>query len=258
MNAAAYDISRFAYDAQEASAADARWRMVWAHGWGQNRQALKLMAQSLAAIGEHIFLDFPGFGASPPPETAWTTADYADLAARFLAARPSSRQTVWIGHSFGCRVGLQLAARHPGAVDRLFLIAAAGLPRNRSTIEQIRFKSRVYGYKALKHLAPLAGVSQDKLRERFGSADYRNAGAMREILVNVVNEDLADVAARIRCPVQLVYGSDDRETPPEIGRRLAALIPGAEFEELAGQDHYTLLADGRHPVAKRLKAFLGD
>ena len=55
-------------------------------------------------------------------------ADYADAFAEWLSTLPRARR-IWIGHSFGCRVGLQLAARHPATVDGLFLIAAAGLPR---------------------------------------------------------------------------------------------------------------------------------
>ena len=256
MSAAAYDLDRFAFDTSAAKATNARWRFVWAHGWGQNRSALRALAESLSQHGTHTFIDFPGFGDSPAPDAAWTTAEYADLSARFIAEHPAAEPTVWVGHSFGCRVGLQLAARHPEAVSRLFLIAAAGLPRRRSAIERLRFKSRVYGYKALKQVAPLAGISREKLRERFGSADYRNAGAMRDILVNVVNEDLSDVASRIKCPVHLVYGTQDTETPPEIGRRLAKLIPNAELTELEGLDHYTVLGEGRHQVAKRLKTFL--
>ena len=49
---------------------------------------------------------------------------------------------------------------------------------------------------------------------------------------------------------------DDRETPPEIGERLSALIPRAALSVLPGQDHYTVLGDGRHIVAKRMTDFM--
>ena len=207
--------------------------------------------------GTHDFVDFPGFGSSPKPTAAWSTADYADFMARWLTHNATGKPIVWTGHSFGCRVGIQLAARHPGLIDRMMLVAGAGLPRQRSSLEQAKLKGRVYGYKALKRLAPLAGISQDQLRDRFGSADYKAAGAMRDILIKVVNEDLSDVAQMITCPVHLVYGSRDTETPPEIGERLAKLIPTAQLAILDGLDHYSVLGDGRHQVAKRLKTLLG-
>ncbi len=253
----AYDLDQLGYDRVDETAGSATHRFVWAHGWGQDRKAMQALAQSLFARGVHDFIDLPGFGASPRPDQTWTTADYADAAARWLEQTDTGAPVVWIGHSFGCRVGLQLAARHPDAVSAMLLIAAAGLPRKRSALETAKFKGRVYGYKALKRLAPLAGISQDQLRERFGSADYRSAGALRDIFLNVVNEDLSDVAARVACPVHLIYGAGDTETPPEIGERLARLIRHAKLTVLDGFDHYTILTDGRHQVARRLKSLIG-
>ncbi|MGI9475873.1 MAG: alpha/beta fold hydrolase [Hyphomicrobiaceae bacterium] len=252
-----YDLDQIASDRVADAGDTARWHFVWAHGWGQNRAALKPLAQSLFTIGTHDFIDFPGFGGSPKPATAWSTADYADCMARWIGKNGMGKPVVWVGHSFGCRVGLQLAARHPGVIDRMLLVAGAGLPRQRSALQQAKLKGRIYGYKALKRLAPLAGVSQDDLRERFGSADYKAAGEMRDILIQVVNEDLSDVAARVTCPVDLVYGRNDTETPPDIGERLAQLIPGAQLAVLDGLDHYSVLGEGRHQVAKRLKTLLG-
>jgi pimeloyl-ACP methyl ester carboxylesterase len=233
-------------------------RIFWAHGWGQNRRAMAALAHTFQPFGDQILMDFPGFGDAPPPPGPWGTAEYADWAADVIRAEPAGPQNIWVGHSFGCRVGLQLAARHPDLLDRMCLIAGAGLKRRRSPIEQARVTCRIYTYKALKRLAPLVGMDTDRLRERFGSADYRNAGAMREILVKVVGEDLSDVARQVTCPVQLIYGDKDTETPPEIGKRLEQLVPDARLTILPDQDHYSLLADGRHQVARRLRDFLGE
>ncbi|MGB0719924.1 MAG: alpha/beta fold hydrolase, partial [Bdellovibrionales bacterium] len=112
-------------------------------------------------------------------------------------------------------------------------------------------------YKSLKRLIPI-GLSEDWLRSKFGSADYNAAGAMRGILVKTVNEDLSETAARVACHTLLIYGQNDTETPPEIGTRLAKLIPAAELVVLDGQDHYSVLAQGRHPVAHLIKRFITD
>lgn len=251
-----YSIDQLGFDRVNEAGDASRWHFVWAHGWGQNRAAMKPLAQSLFAIGTHDFIDFPGFGTSPKPTSAWETADYADFMARWLEVNSTGKPVVWSGHSFGCRVGLQLASRHPLIIDRMLLIAGAGLPRQRSALQHAKLNARIYGYKALKRLAPLAGVSQENLREKFGSADYKAAGAMRDILIRVVNEDLSEVATKIACPVQLVYGRNDTETPPDIGERLEKLIPTANLAILDGLDHYSVLDDGRHQVAKRLKNLL--
>jgi pimeloyl-ACP methyl ester carboxylesterase len=102
------------------------------------------------------------------------------------------------------------------------------------------------------------GPARDRLRERYGSADYRAAGAMRPVLVKAVNEDLSDVARRIRMPVMLVHGASDRESPPDIAARLQALIPGSRLHLLQGFDHYTILVDGRHQVTHLLGGLLEE
>ncbi|WP_051341161.1 alpha/beta fold hydrolase [Azospirillum halopraeferens] len=228
--------------------------LVWAHGWGQDHRAFLALAAQMERAGAHTLLDFPGFGASPRPPADWGTEDYADAVAGWLATLPRGRR-IWIGHSFGCRVGLQLAARHPGLVDGLFLVAAAGLRRHRSPAQRLRMTARVTAYKLLGRLAAL-GLPVEGWRSRFGSADYRAAGAMRPILVKVVREDLSAVAARVTCPVQLVYGSDDDDTPPELGHRFVDLIPGARLAVLDGFDHHTILGEGRHQLLFRLNQFL--
>lgn len=245
-----------AYEETGSPADRSAWRLIWAHGWGHDREVFLPLAAALSAQASHLLIDFPGFGASPPPPAPWGTADYADALAAFIAARPSGGKTMWVGHSFGCRVGLQIAARHPDLIDGLFLIAAAGLPRKRSLLEKIHLKGRVYTFKLLRRAAPLLGLDVGRLRQRFGSADYVRAGAMRPVLAKVVAEDLSEVARQVRCPVRLIYGAHDTETPPEIGERLAKLISHAELTILPRLDHYSVLTLGKHQVLKRLRDFL--
>jgi pimeloyl-ACP methyl ester carboxylesterase len=228
---------------------------IWAHGWGQDHRAFLPTAAALERRGAHTLLDFPGFGQSPPPPGDWGTTDYADAVADWLSTLPRRRR-IWAGHSFGCRVGLQLAARHPDAIDGLLLVAAAGLPRSRTLVQQLKIKSKVAAFKVVK-LLPRLGIDTTSLKNKFGSADYRNAGPMRPIFVKVVREDLTDVARDVRCPVQLVFGADDNETPPEIGERLAKLIPNANISILPRLDHYTILTAGSHQVQHQLERLLG-
>jgi pimeloyl-ACP methyl ester carboxylesterase len=162
---------------------------------------------------------------------------------------------VWIGHSFGGRVAIQLAARHPDAVDAIVLVAGAGLQRRLGPLARLKRWARVRLFKLLK-LVTRDPAKREALAARFGSADYRNAGAMRPIFVKVVREDLSGAAGRVTCPVLLLYGAQDSETPPEFGQRYAKLMTDARYFELPGQDHYTVLGDGRHQVLHRLKEFL--
>lgn len=227
--------------------------LVWAHGWGHTHANLLPLAEAMRPATSAL-IDFPGFGASPLPPGVWGTADYADACAKWLAGLlPGPR--VWIGHSFGCRVGLQLAARHPEAVDALFLIAAAGLPPRRSPEQRLRLAARRWAFRLARSIVP-EGPAQERLRRRFGSADYANAGPLRPILSKTVAEDLSAVAAQVRCPTVLIFGEHDRETPPELGERLQVLIPNSRLHVLRGFDHWNVLTDGRHQIAHRLAEFV--
>ena len=228
--------------------------LIWAHGWGHTHRNMLPLAEAARRGGGSVLIDFPGFGASPPPPGAWGTEDYADAAADWLARRPAERR-VWIGHSFGARVGLQLAARHPESIDGLLLIAAAGLRRTRSLPERARLLARGWAFRLARHLTP-EGPGRDRWRARFGSSDYARAGPLRPIMVKAVNEDLTEVARAVRCRTLLVYGDKDTETPPEIGERLNRLIPQSRLVVLRGFDHWSVLTDGRHQIVQRLSEFV--
>lgn len=228
--------------------------LIWGHGWGQSAAAFQPLSEILKPFYASSLIDFPGFGRSAPPPETWGTADYADAVAEWLRGLEPAK-FVWIGHSFGGRVGIQLAARHPELLNGLVLIAAAGLQRNRSLLEQMQKNTRVAAFNIAKRFVR-EGPRLDRLRQRFGSADYRQAGAMRPILLRVVREDLTAEAKRVNCPTLLIYGTRDTETPPEIGQRLHKLIPQSELVLLDGFTHLSILTDGRHQVAMKIRRFL--
>ncbi len=225
--------------------------VFWAHGWGQTHQGFIPLLETLRPMARHIAIDFPGFGDAPDPPEDWGTEDYADAIAAWMKAQ-NMPPVLWVGHSFGCRVGIQLAARHPECVAEMCLIAGAGLKRKRPAHQKFYFYSRIRLFKLLKNFIP-NGTFKNKIMRAFGSADYNNAsGVIRKIFVRVVNEDLSDIASDVACPVHLIYGENDIETPPEFGKRYAELMKDAKLHLLSGQDHYSVLQDGRHPVIKIL------
>jgi pimeloyl-ACP methyl ester carboxylesterase len=228
--------------------------LIWGHGWGHTHKNLLPLAQAMRRTARSVLIDFPGFGASPLPPGAWDTADYADAVAEWLAGLAPARR-IWIAHSFGCRVGLQLAARHPERLAGLFLIAAAGLPPRRSPWARLRVAARRWTFRLARQFTR-EGPARDRLRDRFGSADYRAAGELRPILVKAVTEDLSAAARAVRCPSVLVVGDRDRETPPELATRLNSLMPQSRLVVLRGFDHWSILTDGRHQITQLLGEFI--
>jgi pimeloyl-ACP methyl ester carboxylesterase len=66
----------------------------------------------------------------------------------------------------------------------------------------------------------------------------------------------ADVLRLIRVPALFVYGELDTVTPPEVGRRMAAQVPGSRFELIPGVAHMSIL-ENPDRVAEILRDFFG-
>jgi pimeloyl-ACP methyl ester carboxylesterase len=211
--------------------------VVLLHGWGANLDAVAPIQAALADDHRVVSFDLPGFGQSGPPPGAWSSSDYADLVKQALD-RLHVRQASLIGHSFGGKISIGLATRWPGLVHRLVLVNSAGIRPNRSPLQ----KARIATFKTARRLAG-QGVLRDWLVRRFGSADYRKAGPLRPTLVRVVNEDLRSLLPRIAAPTLLIWGDQDRETPPSDAAIMERLIPDAGLVIFPGAGHYSYADD---------------
>jgi len=89
------------------------------HGWRRSHEDWAPLLNGLPALA----LDLPGFGASPPPPGAWGSAEYAEFLSPLLDAFPDIQ--ILVGHSFGGRIAVQLAARRP---ERFRHVILAGVP----------------------------------------------------------------------------------------------------------------------------------
>ena len=228
--------------------------VVFGHGWGRTYRDFIPVAEALAPVASSYLVDFPGFGDTPRPDETWGTEDYAAHMLDFLKSEHGLSSFLWVGHSFGGRVGMRIAATQKDAIRHLFLVASAGVPRNRSTLQKLNGRRRGWAFKYRKARAKDDAELQ-ALENRYGSLDYiqsRETG-LRDIFVKTVNEDQTDTLADISCPTTLIYGGLDRDTPVEVGRKLAAGIPQAELIVCPHYDHISILDRGRHQIALCIK-----
>jgi pimeloyl-ACP methyl ester carboxylesterase len=230
--------------------------ILYLHGWGQNQRAFFPLIESLSNSYRHIILDFPGFGQSTQPSETWGVSEYADFVHGFIQHLGLSSCAI-VGHSFGGRVGLRLACQHPECASGLFLIASAGLRGRAPFLRRMRISAIRSLARIAQRCLPLIGEKiKQALYSRIASRDYQQAGSMRAIFVKVVTDDLRDILPQIHCPVSFLYGANDTEAPPEMGKEMHALLPNSTYLELPGFDHYSILTRGRHQVGHQLNNFL--
>ena len=188
------------------------------HGWGRSRADLLPAVQGVDALVP----DLPGFGASPPPPTAWGSRDYAEQLAPLLT---DGRWTV-MGHSFGGRVAVQLAAGWPDLVSGVVLTGVPLLKAPTTGSPPLAFRLA----KKAHRLGLLSDARMEAERRKRGSADYRSAqGVMRDCLVRLVNEDYRDLLPGVSAPVQMVWGAGDTAAPLAMAREAQGLIPRVEL-----------------------------
>ncbi len=68
----------------------------------------------------------------------------------------------------------------------------------------------------------------------------------RQVLAAIVSFERRAALATIAVPTLCLAGAQDRTAPPEVLRRMAAHIPGAEYAELANAGH---IANVEQPAA---------
>lgn len=201
--------------------------VVALHGWGRSGNDFVRILKGFDAVAIHL----PGFGPTSPPDTVWGTADYADLVAE--AIRPFAPVVV-VGHSFGGRIAVRLAARYPELVSALVL---TGAPLVRVTpAGKPALSYRIA--RTLNSWGILSDARMGALRSKFGSADYNAAqGIMRDIMVRTVNENYDDDLAALRLPVAMVWGENDTAAPTDAGMVASTRIAGASWRVVPHAGH---------------------
>lgn len=199
------------------------------HGWGRRGSDFAAVLDGLSGIAP----DLPGFGASPAPTDVIGADEYADIVAGILDT--FDRPPVLVGHSFGGRVAVCLAAKHP---DRVGPLVLTGVPLIRLQTGQ----RPPAAYRAARWLNRMGVISDERLEKEKrsrGSADYRaSTGVMRDILVKVVNESYEGQLRRISTPVRLLWGEEDREVPVSVAEAAHALLQDSSLAVLPGVGHF--------------------
>jgi pimeloyl-ACP methyl ester carboxylesterase len=213
--------------------------VVVLHGWGGRIESMAPVLKCLVPGHRVVAFDLPGFGESPVPRGVWGTADYAAFVRDALSGIGIERAH-FVGHSYGAKTSLYLAATHQDLVDKLVLQGSSGLRTPPSAKARVK-RSVSKAARVAGKLGPGGRALRQVVYDRIASTDYKEAGAMRPILVKVVNEDMQPFLGRIKSPTLLIWGTEDDAAPLAHGKTMEKLIPNAGLVEFAGAGHFAYL-----------------
>ena len=237
-------------------------RIVLLHGWGCTSDLMQPIADSLSNSMSVLQLDFPGHGRSGRPPQPWGVPEYA-AAVHELLCKLNFLPCDVIAHSFGGRIVIWLASTYDSIFQHIVLTGAAGIKKTQSeesrkrTNKYQRQKHLLSSLRTIKVLNPLLDRAEQKLRQKYGSADYNALDdEMRKTFVKVIQLDLSDKLCRIKQPTLLVWGDHDTETPLWMGQRMEHDIPDAGLIVFENGTHFAYLEQSSR-LCIIVKSFLG-
>lgn len=201
-------------------------QLIFLHGWRLDKNCFSELEKQLNY--NKVLFDLPGFGDTELPKRPWGTLDYANYVKNNFLIKPS----ILVGYSFGGRIAIKLAINYPELVEKIILISSSGLRKE---------------------------ISLKRCWRRFwkkSSKDYQQAGALKPILSKIVREDLTQDLKKIKCPVLLLWGEQDKETPIWIAKKMHKLIANSKLIILPNLDHWSILDLGASQLAHQIDKFL--
>jgi len=215
--------------------------LLFLHGGdyvAQNRAFLDRLAGRFRVVAPR----HPGFGETPRPAWFRSVHDIAYLYLDLLD-RLDLRSTLLVGHSFGGWIALEIAVRSEARLGGIALIDSLGLkfsgreerdiadiyalPADEVMLRSFDDPARVLPDYATLDDAGLLAVARDReATALYGWKPYMHDPA------------LAHWLHRISRPALVLWGEKDGIVAPAYGEKLAAGLPRARFELVAGAAHY--------------------
>ncbi len=213
--------------------------IVFLHGVGSDKSVWRAQLDHFGEQRLAIAFDYPGYGDSDPAPDDTSRDDYA--AAILAAMRVLGVERAHIcGLSLGGIVAIALHHLAPAACASLILADTFAVhPDGRAIFERSEAGSRDIAAMAEARVDLLIAQPADlavrplviETMSRINPAAYR-IGARAVWLA-----DQTARATAIGGPTLMVVGAEDSITPPALSVELAALIPDAQMQVIAGAGH---------------------
>lgn len=201
-------------------------------------------------------IDLPGHGRSEFCDGQQTIGDYARYLVQWLESI-HLRRAVFIGHSMGSAIALDLAIHHPEYVVGLGLISAGA--RLRVHPDLLNYAADITTYLKATDLLVSCSFSANASPRLVELASKRMLETRQSVFLGDLQAcdhfDVMDRLETVQPPTLVVCGSDDQMTPIRYAQFLSNTIPNARLSVIPGAGHMVMLEQPRL-VTESLLSFL--
>jgi pimeloyl-ACP methyl ester carboxylesterase len=209
---------------------------VFLHGWGSNSTLWFAAVGPVIQNRTALFLDLPGFGKSQIPTQSWGLDEYVAEIADFFTKLNLKKVTL-VGHSFGGAIAIKLAVNRPDLIAKLILVDSAGI--RPKTVRKNMITGIAKIVKPLfqpEFMRPI----KEKIYRCIGAEDYLDPRT-REIYTKIISEDLTGELSRVKQQTFLIWGENDRSTPPADAEIMHRSIKNSTLAVIPGAGHFSFL-----------------
>lgn len=211
--------------------------ILFLHGWGIDGTSFAGLVDRLAAKKYAVcMLDLPGFGQSQVPKTEYNLDDYARIVSGFVK-KIGLKKINLVGHSFGGRITIKLAAADQDFIQKIVLVDAAGInspsPSKKLTLIIAKIIKPLF---APEFMQPL----RKRLYVLIGS-EYLDNFQLSKIFSRVVSENLTPLLPKIKKPTLIVWGGRDKTTPLYYARLMKKLIKNSRLTIFEKAGHFSFI-----------------
>jgi pimeloyl-ACP methyl ester carboxylesterase len=213
--------------------------LVFVHSSGSNLTSWSYQYSKLHKQFNIVAIDLPGHGQSGG--SGENEVDNYCLWVKQLLDILRLKNPVLIGQSLGAAISLKFALHYPEALKGIVPVGA-GIKMPVNPLLQEGLKSNPAEAIALMCKFSLAKENRPKLFEALRkSLSESNLETFCSDLTACNCMDLTNVIGKIHIPVCLICGAEDKMTPPDFSRRIAASISGARLVLVEGAGHTVML-----------------
>ena len=203
-------------------------------------------------------LDLPGHGKSELCDGQQTIGEYARYLVQWLESI-QLRRAVFVGHSMGSAVALELAIHHPEYVVGLGLIS--GGARLRVYPDILTYAADPTTFLKATEILVSYSFSTNTPPRLVELASRRILETRQSVFLGDLQAcdrfDVMDRLGEVQQPTLVVCGTEDQMTPLRYAQYLVNSIPNASLKIIPGAGHMVMLEQSRL-VAESLLSFLQD